>query len=216
MKTTKRKLSDENDILILNLIKSRLRLIDISQSRLASIIGTSPTQLGLFLQRKGSLPKKSFIELLKIIGIDFFMYRKRTEFAKEIANYLVLKGITNIDNWTKEQLAQFTKKKTILFLIDVKSVEEYKELMSSDIIDMESTYPYFMALVSYYMIYYMDFENESSIRKLLDNLKNNYRLPGIIQPGTIQLFSREPINSLHEKAIDYITFMYMYENKSQY
>lgn len=71
--------------------------------------------------------------------------------AQEVAKYLIKKNVTSIDNWTKNDLAIFTQQKSISLLFDVKSEEEYVEIEKSGIIDIESTFPYFKALVSYYM-----------------------------------------------------------------
>ncbi len=135
----------------LEIIKTRLELMGTSQSQFAKCVSSTPTQMSLFLRGKGSLPTESLIKSLKFVGVDLSMYSKRTKLAKEVADYLLSRNISSIDEWTKDNLATFTQKDSILLFFDVQSENEYKKLIDSGIIDIESTFPYFKALVSYYL-----------------------------------------------------------------
>ena len=194
---------------ILEVVKTRLEIMGTSQAQFARCVSVTPAQMGLFLRDKGSLTEKSLIKIMDFIGINIPMYSERLGLAKDIANYLKLRGITNIDNWTKEELVSFTKKNQILVFFDVKSKKLYKTLLESRKVDMESTFPYFKALVSYILSLEDDRTTASDAKTKLENLLSHSIDSDIkdkididfhrTQCGALTLFS-----SLHEKAIEFI------------
>ena len=122
-----------------------------SQAQFAECVSATPAQMSIFLREKGSLSIDSLNKSLDLVGVNLSLYSARNNLAKQVAEFLLSKNVTSIDNWTKNDLAIFTQKKSISLLFDVQSKEEYFELERSGIIDVESTFPYFKALVSYYM-----------------------------------------------------------------
>ena len=136
---------------IVELIKTRLELMGTSQAVFAERVSATSAQMSLFLRGKGTLSTYSLVKSLVMVGVNLSMYSERTKLAKEVADCLLSKNVSSIDNWTKKDLATFTQKETILLLFDVQSDNEYVELIKSGIIDIESTYPYFKAIVSYYL-----------------------------------------------------------------
>lgn len=136
---------------IVEVIKKRLELMGMSQAEFARCASTTPAQMGIFLQGKGSLSTDRLNKSFDLLGINLSLYSERINLAKEVADYLLSKNVSSIDNWTKNELAEFAKRRSIIFFYDVQSEEEYNELMKSGIIDIECTYPYFKALVSYYL-----------------------------------------------------------------
>ena len=195
---------------ILEVVKTRLEIMGTSQAQFARCVSVTPAQMGLFLRDRGSLTEKSLIKIMDFIGINIPMYSERLELAKDIANYLRLRGITNIDNWTKEDLVSLTKKNQILVFFDVKSKKLYKTLLESGKVDMESTYPYFKALVSYILslddsklLTASDAKTKLEIllsHSIDSDIKDKIDIDfHRTQCGALTLFS-----SLHEKAIEFI------------
>ena len=136
---------------IVETIQTRLEAIGMSQAQFAECVSATPAQMSIFLRGKGSLSMESLNKSLDLLGIDLSLYSTRNKLAKEIASYLLSKNVSSIDNWSKKDLSLFTQRPIILLLYDVNSEEEYIELEISGIIDIESTFPYFKALISYYM-----------------------------------------------------------------
>lgn len=136
---------------IVETVQSRLEAMGMSQAQFAEYVSATPAQIGIFLKGKGSLSTESLNKSLDLVGVDLSLYSKRNTLAKEVASYLCSKNVTSIDNWTKKDLAIFTHQHSILLLFDVNSEKEFIELKESGIVDIESTFPYFKALVSYHM-----------------------------------------------------------------
>ena len=134
---------------IIEVIASRLQLMGSSQSFIAEEIGTNPTQLGVFLKDNGTLPNKALNNILEIVGIDLEFYERRNQLANRVVKILKENGVTTIDKWSRKQIIEFTEIKDLELLIDIKDEETYKRLLDSKLIDVESTFPYFKALVSY-------------------------------------------------------------------
>lgn len=136
---------------IVETIQSRLDSMGMSQAQFAECVSATPAQMSIFLREKGTLSIEALNKSLDLVGINLSVYSKRNDLAKEVASYLLSKNVTSIDNWTKSDLSVFTQKQAISLLFDVKDEKEYLEMEQSGIIDIESTFPYFKALVSYYM-----------------------------------------------------------------
>ena len=136
---------------IVETIQSRLDLMGMSQARFAEAVSATPSQVGIFFKGKGSLSTERLNKAFDVVGIDLSLYTKRTELAKEVASFLLSRHVDSIENWPKNDLAFFTKKKEISLLFDVESKEKLEEMVESGIVDIESTYPYFKALTQYYM-----------------------------------------------------------------
>lgn len=142
----------DTNVNIVEVVKQRLELMGMSQAEFARCASTTPAQMGIFLQGKGSLSTDRLNKSFDLLGIDLSLYSNRINLAKDVADYLLSKNVSSIDNWTKKELAEFTKRRSILFFYDVQSEEEYKELAKSGIFEIECTYQYFKALVSFYLL----------------------------------------------------------------
>ena len=136
---------------IVNTIQTRLASMGMSQAQFAECVSATPAQMSIFLKERGSLSIDSLNKSLDLVGVNLSLYSNRNNLAKQVATFLLSKNVSSIDNWTKNDLAIFTQQKSISLLFDVQTEEEYIELERSGIIDIESTFPYFKALVSYYM-----------------------------------------------------------------
>ena len=136
---------------IIRTIQSRLDLMGMSQAQFAERVSATPAQMSIFLNGKGNLSMESLNKSLELVGVNLSLYVRRIQLAKSVASYLISKNVTSIENWTKKDLATFTQKEDILLFLDVQSDEEYKKIEQSGIIDIETTFPYFKGLVTYYM-----------------------------------------------------------------
>lgn len=158
---------------IVELIQLRLESMGMSQAQFAECVSATPAQMSIFLREKGSLSIDSLNKSFDLIGIHLSIYRKRNDLAKNVASYLLSKNVTSIDNWSKQDLVRFTGQDTISHFFDVDTKEELIELERSGIIDVESTFPYFKALVSYYMLLNGKKPTASKAKQALSSLFNN-------------------------------------------
>jgi len=192
-----------------------------SQAQFAEYVSATPAQMSIFLRGKGSLSTDSLNKSLDLVGVNLSLYSKRTNLAREVAEYLVSKNVSSIDNWTKSDLATFTQRKYISLFFDVQSEKEYEELEKSGIIDIESTFPYFKALVSYYMS--LDKNYMSLDKKRPTASQANHALASLLgiavvniaaamvglaatskQLGACSLFKKTSDLSVYKKALDFI------------
>lgn len=150
---------------ITEVIANRLQLMGSSQSYIAEEIGTNPTQLGVFLKGNGTLPNNVLNKILETVGIDLEIYERRDQLANRVVTILKKKNVTTIDNWSRQEIIDFVKIKELELFIDVNDLESYIKILSSKLIDIESTFPYFKALVSYKL----NLENEKITSKTAYN-----------------------------------------------
>jgi len=122
-----------------------------SQAQFAECVSATPAQMSIFLRGKGSLSIDCLNKSLDLVGVNLSLYSKRNSLAKQVAVYLQSKNVSSIDNWTKSDLSTFTQNKEIDLFFDIQTEDTYIEIEKSGVIDIESTFPYFKALVSYYM-----------------------------------------------------------------
>lgn len=140
--------------IIPSIIEERMKMMGISQNNFAKTIGATPSQLGIFLKgdnMSASLPPQSLNAALSFVGIDMGQYMERIRLANEVADVLIDAGVSNIDSnvWTKEKLSDFTGIKKIKYFFDVDSKEDFDNILMSGLVDYESTFVHFKALVSY-------------------------------------------------------------------
>lgn len=136
---------------IVETIQTRLESMGMSQAQFAECVSATPAQMSIFLRGKGSLSIDCLNKSLDLVGVNLSLYSKRNSLAKQVAVYLQSKNVSSIDNWTKSDLSTFTQNKEIDLFFDIQTEDTYIEIEKSGIIDIESTFPYFKALVSYYM-----------------------------------------------------------------
>ena len=136
---------------ITNVLATRLRTMGMSQAQFAEQVSATPAQVSIFFRKQGSLSVDALNKGFDLTGVNVSMFDKRIKFASEIASFLKSKGIQNIDNWTKQDLANFTQKKEIKYFFDVEDQDELVAILSSDLIDYESTFPYIKSLISYFL-----------------------------------------------------------------
>lgn len=157
---------------IVETIQTRLDSMGMSQAQFAECVSATPSQMSIFLRKKGSLSIECLNKSLDLVGVNLSLYSKRNILAKEVASLLKSKNVFSIENWTKQDLAVFTHNDAITLLFDVQTKEEYIKLEKSGIIDVESTFPFFKALVSYYMALDVKKPTASRAKQALASLFN--------------------------------------------
>lgn len=142
----------EKPDMLKDIINERIELSIATQAEIAQSVGTTPAQISLYLRGKASLNNDALENCLNELNINVETYHNRYVLAKEIACILKKENISSneILNITRDELIEITDKKELRFLIDV-SADELKDIVSSNIIDYESTYPFFRVLVSHIM-----------------------------------------------------------------
>ena len=158
---------------IVETIQIRLESMGMSQAQFAECVSATPAQMSIFLREKGTLSIDCLNKSLDLVGVNLSLYSQRNILAKQVAAYMLSKNVSSIDNWTKTDMAVFTQQKSVSLLFDVQSQEEYIEMERSGIIDIESTFPYFKALVAYYMSLDGIKPTASQAKQALNSLMNN-------------------------------------------
>lgn len=136
--------------MIEEVVKHRMGLAGLTQAKLAEQCECTATQMGLFLKGNGFLNKTSFEKCLAVLGIRVDMYEKRYQLAFDAA--LKLQGYRpeEIIAMTKLTMASKTGFSEINCFIDVNE-KELDEIVGSEVIDYECTFPYFKAMVLHLM-----------------------------------------------------------------
>lgn len=157
-------------------ITNRIRAMGMSQAQFAECISATPAQVGLFLKHQGSLSTESLNKCFDLIGINLDICSKRLSLAREVAEFLKSKSIANIDSWTKDDLSNFTQRPEIRLFFDIKDQQQYIDILSSGVIDIESTFPYLKASIAYFLKVsdsnITSNKAKDALRKLMDEQKN--------------------------------------------
>ncbi|MBR6287504.1 MAG: hypothetical protein IKR18_11085 [Bacteroidaceae bacterium] len=163
---------------IVELIRKRLESIGTTWLQYAEHISASPAQVGAFLRGEGSLSVDCLNKSFELVGVDLSLYSKRDDLARDVAKFLILKGVSSIDNWTKKEIVTFTHQEAVSLFFDVDTEDEFEKLKKSGIIDIESTFPYFKAMVTYYMSLGGDLENAKPTPSRANRAYNSLERPG--------------------------------------
>ncbi len=131
------------------LIKERMQLGGWTQSKLAEMIGCTPTQLGLFLKSQASLNREALDKCLQVVGINVGIGIKRIEIAKLAAQRLENLSIKEISYMSKHTMARKTGIDAIDCLPDP-TEKEFERMIESGIVDYEGTFPFFKSLVLHF------------------------------------------------------------------
>lgn len=136
--------------MIEKVIKERMEVVGLTQSKLSQQIGCTPTQLSLFLRGEASLNRHSLDDCFRVLGIQFDGISKRIELARRAA--LLLQDITleRVSNMDRQEMVSLIGLHEIYALPDVSECE-FETMVSSGVGDYEATYPYFRTLVLHFM-----------------------------------------------------------------
>lgn len=172
-----------------------MELTGLTQTKLAESIGTSQSQVALFLKGKSSLSKDSLEKCFTLIGINVEIYRYRFELAKEIADRFKQEGysIEDVIHMSKNTMAKICSNDEILLLRDV-DAEKFEKMLRSKIVDYEETFPHFKSLIMFLMnssgkrtetAYHKNLTELASTKTMLSALKASSALGtiGLLLPG---------------------------------
>ncbi len=129
-------------------IKNRMRLLGLTNRDLSDRTGATQSQLSLYLTGTSeSLRADKLQKCLDILGINTSIYTHRYEAAMNAANMLDGKfSIDEVMDFSREKMATITEINDITLLLDVDE-ETYRRMIQSNIVDVESTYPFFKSMV---------------------------------------------------------------------
>lgn len=142
--------------MISELIKKKLMYSSLTQANLAEKIGTSPTQLGLFLKGEGaSLPTKTLEKCFDLMEINLRTYSRLCDSALKVASILKSRGddIEKVLRMNKSEIILLTNAQEIKYLIDITDEKEIDLLRETGIVDYQMTFPYFKSMVVFLMSY---------------------------------------------------------------
>ena len=139
--------------MIQQIIKKRMNLLGLSQKELADKAGLTKAQMSMFLKGSSSLSQKSIERLFNILDINISMYDHRFDLAKEVAQSFIEQGLTDEDVFTmsKKTMSNKSKKREVLLFFDIDE-HNVDEVVKTGIVDYESTFVFFKAMVVQMMI----------------------------------------------------------------
>lgn len=131
------------------IVQQRMSLAGTTQAKLAEYIGTTPSQMGLFLKGSASLNNEALDKCLKALDINIDIYAQRYSKAVIASSKFRAKNIDiqQIADMSKAKMIEITQMQELRYLIDVDSQEEFDMMIKSQIVDIEATFPFFKAMV---------------------------------------------------------------------
>lgn len=129
------------------IVKTRMTLLGLSQKDLAEKANLTTAQISSFYNGK-ALSQKSLESIFSILEINMSIYEKRYELAMEVADILRSHGISEeeIISMSKKKMATISGKKEVMLFFDIKE-DDYDASIESGIVDYESTFVFFKAMV---------------------------------------------------------------------
>lgn len=121
-----------------------------TQKELSEKTGITQARISDFENGKRTMTSDNIDKIFDILDIRFKRSKEEQwDFAKECASILKSKGINNIDNLTKEEVATLAGKKEIL------AMKEYNEKMYDELdmkcIANKNAYNYIRALIKFHL-----------------------------------------------------------------
>ena len=135
--------------MIERIIKQRMDLIGKTNAEVANAIGCSSTQLGIFLNGKGFLNQKALEKCLELTGINLNLYQHRFDVACEVAQKLINLNVdvSQVVEMSQQEMTSESGVQEVMSFLDVSKSEKFDEIYNNEIVDVESTFPYFKIIV---------------------------------------------------------------------
>lgn len=135
--------------MIERIIKQRMDLIGKTNAEVANAIGCSSTQLGIFLNGKGFLNQKALEKCLELTGINLNLYQHRFDVACEVAQKLINLNVdvSQAVEMSQQEMTSESGVQEVMSFLDVSNGEKFDEIYNNEIVDVESTFPYFKIIV---------------------------------------------------------------------
>lgn len=124
-------------------------LIGKTNAEVANAIGCSSTQLGIFLNGKGFLNQKALEKCLELTGINLNLYQHRFDVACEVAQKLINLNVdvSQVVEMSQQEMTSESGVQEVMSFLDVSNGEKFDEIYNNEIVDVESTFPYFKIIV---------------------------------------------------------------------
>jgi len=124
-------------------------LIGKTNAEVANAIGCSSTQLGIFLNGKGFLNQKALEKCLELTGINLNLYQHRFDVACEVAQKLINLNVdvSQAVEMSQQEMTSESGVQEVMSFLDVSNGEKFDEIYNNEIVDVESTFPYFKIIV---------------------------------------------------------------------
>lgn len=135
--------------MIPEVIKDRMEVVGLTQAKLSEAAGCSPTQLSLFLKDEASLNRTALDKCFDTLGISLTSISNRIRLARQVAKLLDSYSVEEIAALDRTKMIKITGLKELIALPEV-TEDEFEMMVSSEIADYESTYPYFKSLVLHF------------------------------------------------------------------
>lgn len=135
--------------MIERIIKQRINIIGKTNAEVANAIGCSSTQLGIFLNGKGFLNQKALEKCLELTGINLNLYQHRFDVACEVAQKLINLNVdvSQVVEMSQQEMTSESGVQEVMSFLDVSNGEKFDEIYNNEIVDVESTFPYFKIIV---------------------------------------------------------------------
>lgn len=130
------------------IIKQMIPLTGMSQTQVAESVGISKSQLSQYLNGNASANKDVLDKLLSLTGIHLDTYAKRVELATKVAKSLKTANMDAqaVKEMSKEEMAAKSGCPEVECFFDV-TKEQLQKILDSGLIECQTTFPYFKALV---------------------------------------------------------------------
>lgn len=168
---------------ISEVIKDRINFLGKSQAEIANLIGATPSQFGLFLQGNASLSLEAMNNCFEVLDIDFMLYKRRHDLAKEAAKRLMEKGIDKIGKLHWAEIIRFTGLDELKYYRRY-TAKQYQEITNTRCIDIESTQNHMVELINYYLSAFLNSKEHS-----VDNITSSLSSTTIARVATLKLDS---------------------------
>lgn len=145
--------------MIQKIIEKRMNLLGLSQKDLAEKAELTASQVSTFLNGS-TLNQKAIEKVLMVLDIDLEMYEKRFDLAKTTAERLKSNKVPvdDVIKMSKAQMARECEEPDISLFFDIKE-KDASLMIEKGLVDYESTFVFFKAMVIQMMNSDMKFTN---------------------------------------------------------
>lgn len=131
-----------------DIIRQLIPFTGMSQNQIAEAVGISKSQLSQYLSGNASANKDVLEKLFCLTGIHLDTYAKRAELATKVAGKLKASGCDRqaVKDMSKEAMAKVSGYPEVDCFFNV-TAEQLQAALDSGLIECQTTFPYFKALV---------------------------------------------------------------------
>lgn len=139
----------DSDMTLREMVTSRRKEVKMTQTDLASRSGLTQSQLSDFESGKSDLTSSSLDKIFKVIKLKYTQNaEEQWDIAGKCAEEIKRRGISSLENISKEEMAEIAGNEEIL-LLQVVNESLFEKYAASGIIDEKNTYNYFLTVVRF-------------------------------------------------------------------